>query len=125
MKTLLILIDTILHLRFNIVKNSKYIVSFILVLNVIIFVINSYGPYLIFTGAESCIKFNCGSCRSIRTNLQKKICFFWKIFKYFQDFFYLSKQFLPTFFFLQGSFYKAQFKMKPCRPSMNFRIKSF
>ena len=43
--------------------------------------------------------------------------------KYGQGFSCSSKQFLRTFFFLQGFVHEStvQFKMKPCRPCTNFR----
>ena len=53
----------------------------------------------------------------------KFLCFFWNIFKNVQDFPCLSKQFLRTFFFLQGFFHKNSeiflLKMKTFRPCTN------
>ena len=57
------------------------------------------------------------------------LCFFRNIFKYVQDFSRLSKQFLQTFYFLQGFFRKNSeiflFKMETFRRCINLYINSF
>ena len=68
-------------------------------------------------------------CPKTAQMVLKFLCFFRNIFKYVQDFSCSSKQFLRTFYFLQGLFHKNSetflFKMKTFRPFINFYISSF